>query len=209
MVLTGNGEQTPLSFYEIYQEHKNDRWESLEARTVGTSSFESSDYKSFLARYFGFISASSSSSHARVSLLLESQIGPLTFQGMTQDEEVFTRDPKFFYPAINRTTILFRYLSTTPPGPELLETHQITTSADYVEKMPKFAAVPKFELTLKNNQPNFDHYEYRISNLDGWSSLDEDRLLWDATQEASYIEVRAVNSLGRQGPPTFVEIRYR
>lgn len=57
---------------------------------------------------------------------------------------------------------------------------------------------------LRNNVPEFDHYEFRIINASGaataWQSLREPMLTWPWSDPGSSLEVRGINIRGIAGP---------
>ena len=211
LYLTTRGSTTPLNYYEIFQEKKAGRWDALELHFLKPSTNvaqDTKDYKTFLSNYFGYISVSDGAVGApRVSLLLESHNQSVTFQGMQQDDVIFTDDVRLVYPEMNRVAIVMTYRHAPPDFKSLFGKLKIENNEDYLKNMGAFAAVPEFVANLKTTEPFFDHYEYRIDSRK-WSSLSENSFEWNVKKPTSRLEVRAVNKFGRPGPVTFMVVTY-
>ena len=211
LYLTAKGHTSPLDYYEISQEKKAGRWSDLELHFLKPSKKveqDAKDYKAFLINYFGYMSVSDGSNGSpRVSLLLESHHQSVTFQGMQQDDVVFTDDAKTVYPEMNRVTVILKYRPAPQDFQALFAKLKIKNSDDYLKKMGAFAAVPDFVANLKTTEPFFDRYEYRIDSKE-WSSLAENSFAWKVEKSSSRLEARAVNKFGRPGPTTYLVVTY-
>lgn len=209
--VTRPGENIPLNYYEVFQERISKNWDKLNFHFVQAgvrSEEESQKYKSFLTNYFGYISVSCNATMPKIALLLELKENILTFQGFGQSEEIFTDDPKLFYPEMNRVAVSFRYRAEQPNFPELAKKLHIQTNEDYLSQMAKFAAKPEFTVMLRTTQPLFEKFEYRESMGLEWKTIEGATFDWDAFKPLNKLEVRAINKLGRPGPITSFKIYY-
>jgi hypothetical protein len=212
-----SGSDLPLNFFEIFEEKKASRWNELKIRFVSNSNPSmpkdpkeaEGGYKDFLKNYFGHMSISSSSENY-ISLLLESENLPLTFQGSISNNNLFTKTSTFLYPEMNRVSLLLTYRDDGPNFQKLIQKLKIETDADYLKNMVSFAAVPKFNVTIKSNSKSKNEsYEVRFSKNGEWKSLKTNKFPWDATSTESFLEVRSVNTFDRRGPSTFVVLSYK
>lgn len=209
--ITRKNENVLLSYYEIYQEKKSDRWDDLAVHFVKKTDNDEKNikaYKDFLKNYFGFISTSAGAEEPSVSLQLETKDLPITFQGFSTRDLVYTDDVKQFYPEVNRVTILLSYNEKDKNFSELFKKLNIQSNEDYLKKMAYFAVEPKFKVKLLNNMLRFDHYEYRLNDSEKWTKLTKESFNWNAMQSKNRLEVKAVNKVGRSGPITWINIRY-
>lgn len=200
----------PLNFFEIAQEHKSGKWKSLNVvfTEKHTEANYDSDYKDFLKGYFGHFKVSAGKGTPNVALLLEGEDLPLTFQANPLDAVVYTKDPSILYPAMNRVTVLLTYRDTKKDDLEIFKKQNIKTEEDYRKAMPLFAAVPKYTVSLKTAD-KVQRFEYRFDSHDKWKESKTGSFEWDALKEKNYLEVRAINELGRPGPVTFIEVTYK
>lgn len=209
--VTRKNENTILNYSEIYQEKKSGHWEDLAVHFVNEKDQDeknSKAYKDFLKKYFGSMSTSADVNSPSISLQLESKDWPLTFQGLSTRDLVYTDDVKQFYPEINRATLLLSYFEKEKNFSELFKKLNIQNNEDYLKNRAFFAAQPKFIVKLLNNMPRFDHYEYRLDDSKKWTKLTKASFKWDALQSKNRLEVKAVNKLGRSGPVTWMNITY-
>lgn len=209
--LTLPGHREPLNYFEVFTEKSKGKWDDLEVHFVNAkdaSKKAASDYKEFLKNYFGHIAVTSKKDAPTISLKLESKDSPISFQGTAVDNIIFTADAKVMYPAMNRVAITLKYQGEAPNFPKLIQELNIKSDEDFKKNMGRFAAEPKFTASLFKSGPWFDHFEYRTSSGSAWKKLKGTTVDWDATAKKSRFEARAVNSFGRPGPITFIEIGY-
>ncbi len=209
--LTKKGKELPLSYYEIFVEKKNQRWNQIVIHSAKgeLNSKETNDYKDFLKNYFGHMTVSSGIDQPKISLQLESKDFPITFQGLPSNDVIFTDDPAVLYPVLNMVSIRLSFDQEGGPNfPELISSLKINTEKDYLEKMGHFAAVPNFDITLTTNTDFLKGYEYRFALNDKWQVLSGNQLKWTAKAGTNFFEVRSLNELDRKGPSIFIELKY-
>lgn len=224
--LTKPNSPEPLNFYELFLQKKTGSWASLEvhfspspnlnapnsAKNLDATQIPetaSSDYKKFLSEYFGFMTVSSSMNDEFVSLLMESSDQPLTFQGGPNNNALFTSRAHLLYPPMNRVALLLSYRDGVSNFQEMTKALKIETNEDFLANMGAFAAKPRYRVKVKSAEDSSKKsFEYRTSRSGKWEALKGNEFNWDAMQTQNYVEVRRVNSLGRRGPSTFVELRY-
>ena len=202
----------PLSYYEIFEQRKLNKWNDLEihfATPQAKLSAAMSDYRSFLNSYFGHITVSAGPDTPRVSLLMEASDFPITFQGLPSDDLIFTRDASQLYPEMNRVSVILKYKAQPSDFRSVIGKLNIQNDEDYVRNLPKFSAVPDYEVNLKTTEPFFDHYEFRTDKSGSWKRATGTKFDWLATGKTNHVEARAVNKMGRAGPPTFIDLTYQ
>jgi len=210
--MTRNGESTPLNCYELFCEKQKRRWAGIKVHFVVapekklTSAMR--EYKTFLRSYFGHITFLAGKGMPRLALLLENPNPSLTFQGQITNRIVFTKNPDHLYFDINRVTVEFEYQKKPANFQEVAKKYGIRTEQDYLVKMPFFAASPEYWVIFHHNMQGFSHFEIRFNRHGEWIETQKPRIRWNATNELNYLEVRAINDLGRPGPSTYCEISY-
>lgn len=166
-------------------------------------------YKDFLKDYFGFISIHNRKRAAQISLLMESQQLPLTFQGLTTESGLSTRDMNLIYPSTNRVALSLSYQNKNEPFMNMMKKLDIKSNDDYLKKMSRFAAKPNFDVSIKSNSKDKgEFFEYRFSDKGSWIKIKSKKLSWKANSGMNRLEVRSVNSFKRPGPTTFIELSY-
>lgn len=215
--LSKENSETPLNYYEIFQEKKENRWDILKVNFVSHANpvmpkdpkEATAGYKDFLKDYFGFISIQNKKRVAQISLLMESQQLPLTFQGLTTESGLSTRDMNLIYPSMNRVALSLSYQNKDRPFMNMMKKLNIKSNDDYLKKMSRFAAKPNFNVAIRSNSRDKDEFfEYRFSEKGSWTKIKSKNLSWNAKSGVNRLEVRSVNSFKRPGPTTFIELSY-
>ena len=192
-----------LNVYEIYKLKSQKRWNQLKVESTYLSVIKKQEYKKILRNYLGFMGV------GNISLFLEMKKTVLTFQGQPSQVGVYTNNPGEVYPQINRVTLKLSFKQDNRVDGNFFKELKIKTEDDYLTQMHKFAAVPDFKVSLKNNMPLFSFYEYRTTKTGSWKKIKKDTFDWVATKASNHLEVRAVNRFRRHGPTTFISLSYR
>ena len=166
------------------------------------------EYRAFVSGYLGYLSVPLRADRERIHLLfpLDGQRWPLTFHGLPRSAQVFTTDPSDIHFEPNRVSLVLTYRAHAQPVGVLGEL-EIESEQDYIAKLPKFAAVPDFDISMHHNMPWFAAYELAIDDAP-WSRLGGESAHWQLHEGINLLRVRAVNAAGWRGPETFIEIRY-
>lgn len=202
-------EQNPLSVYEYQELIATNNVQKIRSSSVIDSKTDNdSKYEMFLRQYLGYYSVDQMTDEERVHVLLAMQgkQWPITFQGLPRNAQIFSHNPDDVYFDLNRTSLVMRYRTEVQP----LHSNKIEIDSedDYMKKMQQFAAVPEFDITVHNNMPWFKYYEYRIDKKK-WHRLNAgDKLSWRVHTGINYLEARSVNTQGRHGETTFLQINY-
>lgn len=212
--LTVPKSKVPLSFYQIYLEKKSGRYGELVVNTTEASKTliknvaDKLTYKNFLKNYFGHIAINSKEKGEVYSLLLEAEEAPLTFQAMPLNNAIFSKRPELFYPEMNRVALLFSFKSKGATFMDTMRRLKIETDADYMKNMAAFAAEPKFLVSVRSSSKVNEKYQFRDGGLGDWREVNGNTFDWSATKKTNRLEVRSVNSFGRAGPVTFIDVKY-
>lgn len=212
--LTTAKDDSPLNYFEIYQEKKAGRFENLAINTTsGSKNFiqkavDKISYRSFLKNYFGHISVANKTKNQVASLLLEAKNIPLTFQGTPLNNALFTNRAELFYPEMNRVALFLSYKNNKANFVELMKNFKIESDADYLKNMAGFAAEPDFKIVIESKSKLKETYQFREGSSGVWQDISGNSLEWSARKKMNRIEVRAVNEFGRPGPLTFLETKY-
>lgn len=210
--LVKNGNNTPLSYYEIYEEKRKKNWSLINAKFVvkppKSEKNTEKQYKNFLKNYFGHITVSSGAKNSSISLSLEDNESVITFQGHPSDKAIFTKNQNTLYPSINRVSIFLEFKNKIKNFQKIVKDHNIKSNDDYLRKMYLFSAKPEFYVTFQNNIPLFSHYEYRHKKAGMWIRVNKKKILWNALKSNNRIEARGVNQFGRPGPLTYIDLQY-
>jgi hypothetical protein len=216
-VFVTRSQNVPLSFYEMYGAVQDASFDSLivhaSPKALSRQKMDNADeyasaYKNFLRPYFGYVGVTTLQSGDCVELRLKllGQSSYLTFQGVPISHRAFTADPDHLYFTINSSMILFDYQQESNWS-DIFKRYDIQTAEDYIQHMSKFAARPDFQLTFRNTEPWFSHYEVSID--DGtWKRIKGSSFRWSLRDGENTIRVRSVNAAGVAGPETFARIKY-
>ena len=128
---------------------------------------------------------------------------------MAAAPSIFTDRYDEIYLQINRVSYALKFKNKIKNYQQFAKKLNIKTNEDYLNSMNEFAAIPKFQVSLYNNMPNFSHYEYRLSKSDSWNKLTRNNFDWNAMKKNNFLEMRAVNSFARSGPITFLNLSYK
>ncbi len=203
----------PLNAYDIFELKKDNKFNEVKFVSFSNSDKvklqqDLTEYKMFLADYFGYITVELMADAEKVNVIyaMEGKEWPMTFQALPRNAQIFTDRSRDIYFDLNRVSLVLRYKNES----QRLQKMQLDFSSaqDYLDKMPQFAAVPDFIVTPHNNMPWFDYYEYRIDGKK-WNRLTDASFAWNLKKGANQLEVRAVNQLNRAGQTTFIKIRYQ
>ncbi|MDP7322051.1 MAG: hypothetical protein QF441_15715 [Bacteriovoracaceae bacterium] len=212
-VYISNENGVPLSFHEIYRVYKNKGWSDLNINTLikNVSGSKPKQYKTFIANYFGYMKVKIGEDD--ISLGLDANKPTLTFQGLPKPLGIFTKDTEIVYSDVNKVTMVFDYDYEKPNYREIFKdlgkVKESELPQKFKEMLPDVAAKPLFIINLKNNIPNFSHYEYRFDNTTKWTKLHKDKLSWKALNSKNIINIRGVNTLGRAGVTTYMRLDYK
>lgn len=200
----------PLNVYEIYKLKKEKNWNKLIVKSPkDINDKDKKHYKEFLKNYLGNMGVSGKDKTTKIYLFLENRKTVLTFQGMAAAPSIFTDRYDEIYPQINRVSYALKFKNKIKNYQQFAKKLNIKTNEDYLNSMNEFAAIPKFQVSLYNNMPNFSHYEYRLSKSDSWNKLTRNNFDWNAMKKNNFLEMRAVNSFARSGPITFLNLSYK
>ena len=212
--LTTRKSKLPLNYFEIYKEKNAGFFEKLtvhagsESKNFIMKAADRLSYKEFLKNYFGHIAISDKAKNEVASLLLEAKNIPLTFQGNSLNNALFTNHSELFYPEMNRVALFISYKNEDKNLMEILKKLKIESDADYIKNMPAFAAKPDFNITIKSKSKIKETYQYREGHSGNWKTISGNTFDWSAQKKLNRLEVRSVNEFGRAGPLTFLEIKY-
>lgn len=216
--LTLPNSELPLNFYEAFHEKQASRWDQVQVHFVSHAnpdmpknpSVAAKSYKDFLKNYFGSIATSAENGRSPTFLLLESGQMPLTFQGQPSQAGMFLKNEALFYPEMNKVFLSMAYEKMIANVQKMVEDLKIKTDADYLRQMPKFAAVPNFEVRISSDDRfKSKVFEYRLSPKEPWKKAEAGVVKWHAHEGSSRFEARARNELDRPGPVTYLEVEYK
>ena len=207
-----------LNYYDMYQLRKQGKYNEIEFE-VGDSYLKNNglkkaevlaEYRKFLSNYFGYLMTPyyRESSKSLISLPLEAKEQFLTSQGLSSFPLIFTQNPRDLYFSINRTLIVFNYRELSPALSQIIQDFKLQSNEDYLNNMYLFAAKPDYTLTLQNNMPWFDHYEYK-NDKGSWVKLAGNTLDWKAVEGLNTLSVRSINTAGIPGVVTTVVVKYQ
>jgi hypothetical protein len=207
-----------LNFYEIYELKKSGKFDDI--NFISTSSFLklnkitkkriSKLYKSFIKNQFGYIDTLYSKNKKTfvLTLPLDGKNFYATFQGLPNNNIVFTKNPSDLYFPLNQTLVILDFKENEKDKILKKLNSQIKTGKEYLSLMPLFAAEPDFKLTFENNMPWFDYYEIKINDGE-WIKVKGNSFDWTANIGKNIITVRSVNKANIPGIPTSIEITYK
>ncbi len=206
-----------LNFHEIYLLKKKGEFDTVEFTPTGgylkyhdtTASKVAALYRQFISNHFGYMDTTcilDRGTAVTLTLPLEAQTPFLTFQGLTMNNLVFTRDYQDLYFDINRVLAVLSY-KNSPPFTDTMKKYSVKTEEDYMASMPLFAAEPNYTVKCLNSMPWFHHYETKTEK-GPWRILAGDAFDWELAEGLNTLCLRAVNSAGLPGPETIMEVQY-
>lgn len=196
-----------LNFYEIYKAKQGGKFTQIKVIN-GNGTENNNDYKTFIERYFGYISIklTDNTLQYELALKLEGKEDYVTFQSLPWGKTIFTDNYKDFYFDINQTMIIIDYAKD-----EFERTNNelrkcvIKSVEDFNKSMPLFAAKPNLTLSFDNNMVGFDKYEVTINNQ---KFIVKDKLDVELKPGNNNLTATCINKAGVKGVATTLLIKY-
>ncbi|MCB0392188.1 MAG: hypothetical protein KDD58_12930 [Bdellovibrionales bacterium] len=201
-----------LNYHEIFVEKKDGKFDNVKIHfmmPLKNPNQDEADYRKFLQLYFGHIVLGGKKNELRMGLKLENDNDIITFQGMPVGPVIYTKSKEEFYPSLNRVSIALDFKKKIDNFQKLAEKLKIKSNEDYLNNMKEFSAFPDFNVNLYSNMIEFSYFEYRFSNSSKWKKISGKHLNWLAINSNNRLEARAINTFGRPGPITYIEMTYK
>lgn len=212
-----------LNYYEMYELKKQGKWKEINFivskgykgyLAQGSPSEEAhiTDYKKFLANYFGAININGRLKNKSViyKLLLEDPNQGLSFQGFSKDDIIYMKTPDELYFPLNQNTVIFKFKDPQVQHNkyyQLSREGKIKNFEDQVRYMGEFSALPNFLIYQDSNMPWLSHYELFLNyqkiemNSQGFFEV-------SLKETNNTLRSVAVNKNGKKGSETVIQLKY-